>query len=194
VIGTPPFLVAVPRALLHVRYGGSTRTMIQKIKKQHNPSAIGLNRRKLIFPILDQNPDLPSKPGAPGYIYSSREDILGHSFSLFVRCTTSKKAVWRYFGEYKIERCGVMSTQKFLLLSDKVSVSWGLRRNAMTYLGPGTKLLGQGHIEGKIESKNGIYCYASQDRHAQGWINAIRKPGQSARKPGDEDGEDGGGT
>jgi len=121
VIQPPPFTVSVPRAMLRLRYGGVERTMIQEVKKEYNPSSTA-ECRYLIFPQLDLNPDFPLKPGAAGFIYSSREDVQDRSFSLFVGFTRSKKAVWRYFGEYRTEKCEPMSKEHFRSLSNKVSM------------------------------------------------------------------------
>lgn len=90
----------------------------------HNPSSTNLaaESRWLIFPDFAHNPDLPVNPGTPGFIYASREDVQGHSFSLFIRCTRSKKAVWRYLGEYETRKCGTMSTEHFRSLSEKVNI------------------------------------------------------------------------
>jgi hypothetical protein len=170
--------------LLQSRYGGQSQTLIQRIKQHNNPSSTthmaGL--RQLIFPDFQHNPDLPLKPGASGLIYASREDIQGHSFSLFVRCTETKNAVWKYLGEYKTEKCGTMTTQHFRSLSDKVSNILGITAQAMTWCPrPGASCLGQAYTWIQIIAIPGIYRNAGEDRTAEEWSPAFRRPHPSAR-------------
>ena len=123
-IQPPPSTMPVSRASLQLRYLGQSQTLIQKIKQLHNPSSTNLlgQHRQLIFPDAAHNPHLPLTPGEGGFIFASRKDVQGCSFSLFVRCIKSKAAVWTYFGEYQTEKCATMSTKYFCSLSDKVSV------------------------------------------------------------------------
>lgn len=53
------------------------------------------------------NPALPPKPGHPGLLFCSRDDLLnnkGSSTAVFVK-KDAKKNLWAYMGEYEFEVC-----------------------------------------------------------------------------------------
>jgi hypothetical protein len=106
-------------------YGGSDQQFLQYISPSRNPS--GQKKRRIVFPMFDMNPSMPSAPGEPGLVYASRHEILEHPpWTLFSKDAAAKKAVWRYLGEYENELCGEMSPEMFR--NQQLVVSQYLRR------------------------------------------------------------------
>jgi hypothetical protein len=102
-------------------YGGSDQHFLQFILPSRNPSAV--EKRRVVFPMFDMNPSMPSAPGEPGLVYASRHEILEDPpWTLFCKDPAAKKAVWRYLGEYECKLCGKMSAELFR--SQRPVVSW----------------------------------------------------------------------
>ena len=90
-----------------------------------NPS--GPFKRRLIFPMLEFNPLMPSRPGDSGLLYTLRHEILSDGpWTLFGKL--SSEPFWDYLGEYNNEICGKMTAVQFANLPKKVpflhSFSW----------------------------------------------------------------------
>ena len=119
-IDPPPLDLQVPRKFLWRAYGGNERQFLQYIKEDMNPS--GPFRRKLVFPMIELNPLMPSRPGAPGLLYTPRHEILFDGpWTLFGKLSPAK-AVWDYLGEYESEICGKMSALQFMSHPKNVSI------------------------------------------------------------------------
>lgn len=85
-------------------------TFLQTFKT--NPS--GTRTRRVVFPRLDLNPNIPSRPGEPGLIFASRHEILENPpWTLFVKLRNETPAVWLYLGEYKCTLSGKMTAEQF---------------------------------------------------------------------------------
>lgn len=85
-----------------------------------NPS--GPFKRRLVFPMLESNPLMPTQPGHPGLLYTPRHEILSDGpWTLFGRL--SSEPFWDYLGEYTNEICGKMTAVQFVKLPIKVPVS-----------------------------------------------------------------------
>ena len=111
-INPPPLDLEVPRTFLRLAYGGSDQHFLQFIPKEKNPS--GPHRRRIVFPMLDMNPAMPSEPGEPGLVFASRHEILSNPpWSLFCKHSKSAPAVWRYLGDYENTLCGTMTAEEF---------------------------------------------------------------------------------
>lgn len=102
-------------------YGGSDQHFLQYINPERNPSVA--KKRRIVYPVLDMNPAMPTVPGEPGLIYASRHEILENPpWTLFCKeLNVKKKVVWRYLGEYEGELCGMMSPELFNSQEPKVS-------------------------------------------------------------------------
>ena len=84
-----------------------------------NPS--GPFKRRLVFPKLEFNPLMPSRPGEPGLLYTPRHEILSDGpWTLFGKL--SSEPFWDYLGEYNNEICGKMTGVQFTNLPKKVPV------------------------------------------------------------------------
>lgn len=78
-----------------------------------NPSGPVL--RRIVFPMLDMNPTMPTKPkpGEHGFVFASRHEIL-HNLPWTLFCKRDKsKAVWQYLGEYENVVCGIVEAETF---------------------------------------------------------------------------------
>lgn len=123
-ITPPPSSLCVPRKFLRQMYGGSDQQFLQFISPTRNPS--GRKKRRIVFPMIDINPSMPSAPGDPGLVYASRHEILEDPpWTLFCKDSAAKQAVWRYLGEYESELCGKMSAELFRSHPRAVRQAWG---------------------------------------------------------------------
>ncbi|KAF9481104.1 hypothetical protein BDN70DRAFT_876706 [Pholiota conissans] len=121
-ITPPPLEFGVSRPFLGATYGGSFLRFMQSMKVDRNPS--GAFIREAIFPQSHLNPHLPSQPGQPGFIISSRSEVLSHSrLSLFCK----DNGGWWYRGEYKGERVGSMTGELFGSQPTAVKRNWAKR-------------------------------------------------------------------
>lgn len=68
------------------------------------------------------NPALPSAPGGCGFLLSNRLSMCNREFSLFCRAFYNKRALWRYYGEYRGTHTGFLSPHEFGMQSEKVRV------------------------------------------------------------------------
>ncbi len=117
----PPLMAEIKRVLFAAHYGGSSYHFLQYVPPMKNPS--GRVRRRLVFPLPEMNPAVPSAPGLPGLIYASRHEILHNPpWSLFIK-RNPVIAIWTYVGEYEGALCGVMSAKMFTAQSEMVKIS-----------------------------------------------------------------------
>jgi hypothetical protein len=76
---------------------------------------IGSKKHQAMFPKKQYNPLMASTPGAPGLIYTGRNDLtndpMWRLFS-FIQ-GSSKPAVWRYLGTYALSRVGNLTAAEF---------------------------------------------------------------------------------
>ncbi|KAJ3933880.1 MAG: hypothetical protein NXY57DRAFT_997000 [Lentinula lateritia] len=98
--------VRVRRDLLNNAYGMGTQQMLAQINPARNPlpsGALSRRERRIMFPNLDRNPDLPRQPGDSGVLFTARPEgeLTLEGCSVFVK-KESKNALWDYMGEYKI--------------------------------------------------------------------------------------------
>ncbi|PPQ75507.1 hypothetical protein CVT26_015839 [Gymnopilus dilepis] len=122
-INPPPLDLEVPRTFLRLAYGGSDQHFLQFIPKEKNPS--GPHRRRIVFPMLDMNPAMPSEPGEPGLVFASRHEILSNPpWSLFCKHSKSAPAVWRYLGDYENTLCGTMTAEEFKAQTPTTKLEW----------------------------------------------------------------------
>lgn len=117
-IHPPPLKIRFKRVPFAEYYGGSYQHFLQFIPANRNPS--GNTKRNLVFPQPLHNPALPVRPGEPGLIFASRHEVAdGSPWSLFVKRDPSV-ALWTYFGDYKGEVCGQLTSGQFKTLSKSV--------------------------------------------------------------------------
>ncbi|TFK23032.1 hypothetical protein FA15DRAFT_493930 [Coprinopsis marcescibilis] len=122
-IDPQPSGVYVPRKFLRLAYGGSDQHFLQYIQPDRNPS--GRTLRNMVLPMLDMNPAMPLRPGEPGLMFASRHEILSNEpWSLFCHHLSSKKAVWRYLGEYESVLVGKMTATQFKAQRGEVQHRW----------------------------------------------------------------------
>jgi len=115
----PPLTTEIKRVPFAAHYGGSSYHFLQYLK---NPS--GHVKRRLVFPLPEMNPAVPSAPGEPGLIYASRHEILQNPpWSLFIKREPAI-AIWTYVGDYEGELCGVMNAKMFMAQSEMVKISF----------------------------------------------------------------------
>ncbi|KDR85968.1 hypothetical protein GALMADRAFT_235162 [Galerina marginata CBS 339.88] len=121
-ITPPPLDLQVPRMFLRLAYGGSDQHFVQYIHSDMNPS--GPVQRRIVFPMLDMNPAMPSRPGEPGLVFASRHEILENPpWTLFCKPSPSP-AVWLYLGEYESALCGKMTAEQFKSQTLVVKKEW----------------------------------------------------------------------
>jgi hypothetical protein len=117
----PPLTTEIKRVPFAAHYGGSSYHFLQYVPPMKNPS--GHVKRRLVFPLPEMNPAVPSAPGLPGLIYASRHEILCNPpWSLFVKRNPAI-AIWMYVGEYEGVLCGVMNAKMFTAQSEMVKIS-----------------------------------------------------------------------
>ncbi|KAF8957574.1 hypothetical protein BDZ97DRAFT_1762834 [Flammula alnicola] len=121
-ISPPPLDLEVPRKFLRLAYGGSDQHFLQFIQAGKNPSRTGL--RRLVWPMLDLNPSMPSSPGEPGLVFASRHEILSNPpWTVFCK-RSNAKALWLYLGEYENVLGGKMTAEQFRSQSKIVQREW----------------------------------------------------------------------
>ncbi|KAF7326230.1 hypothetical protein MKEN_00475700 [Mycena kentingensis (nom. inval.)] len=121
-----PTLVG-PRASIHPAFGGQYAQLVTEITSVPRMSAGGASTTTTtVFPQHDWNPLLPVAPGAPGLLFASREDVAdeGKVYRIFVRVKEETKSVWRYMGEYRLARAGVVPAEVWQGQTDAVKKKW----------------------------------------------------------------------
>lgn len=119
-----PETSSVPRRLISLAYGGNGQQLLQYIRAPLNPS--GPKKRRMVFPMLNMNPAMPTRPGEPGLLFASRHEILYNApWSLFCRSMVGKEPRWRYLGEFNSVLCGKMTTEQFRAQKQAVKDNWG---------------------------------------------------------------------
>ncbi|KAJ3500303.1 hypothetical protein NLJ89_g9860 [Agrocybe chaxingu] len=111
-ISPAPSTLSVPRAFLCAAYGGPFMSLTQELNFKKPADKTG-SIRIAIYPKPDMNPKTPNIPGASGFLYASREDVITSApFSLFYKACKAP-VQWKYLGEYKTEVYGKMSGNSF---------------------------------------------------------------------------------
>ncbi|KAF9481102.1 hypothetical protein BDN70DRAFT_992137 [Pholiota conissans] len=124
-IQPPPLDLEVPRKFLRITYGGSDQHFLQYIQADRNPS--GPYLRRVVYPMLDLNPSMPSLPGEPGLVFASRHELLSNPpWTLFCK-RVKDKAIWSYLGEYECTLVGSMTANDFQAQSSVVQREWARR-------------------------------------------------------------------
>ncbi|KAG6915528.1 hypothetical protein DXG01_011025 [Tephrocybe rancida] len=114
-IHPPPSSITFSRQFLSDIHGGSVQQFL----------AISRNKSRLfIFPTSDVNPWMPTSPGAPGLLLSSRKGMLNRRCTLLSRVQKSP-AEWMYFGEYDCTVVGKMTAEEFKQQRQTVKTQWG---------------------------------------------------------------------
>jgi hypothetical protein len=104
-----PSNTSVSRAFLNHKFGGGEMQFTAVMDK------IGSKKHQAMFPKKQYNPLMASTPGAPGLIYTGRNDLTNDPvwrvFS-FIQ-GSSKPAVWRYVGTYALSHVGNLTAAEF---------------------------------------------------------------------------------
>ncbi|KII95400.1 hypothetical protein PLICRDRAFT_693624 [Plicaturopsis crispa FD-325 SS-3] len=97
-----------------------------------NQAKVARFASKAAWPNPDLNPCAPTVPGAPGLMFTSRDDCLGVHLRLFARLEKETKSkdeptVWEYLGEYILEVMRALTPAEFAGQAEKVRVAWAQR-------------------------------------------------------------------
>ncbi|KAG6819282.1 hypothetical protein H0H93_013435 [Arthromyces matolae] len=116
-INPPPSSTTFTRQFLSEIHGGSVQEFL----------AYSTNKSRLfIFPTADVNPWMPTSPGSPGLLLSSRKGMLGQQVTLLSRVQKAP-AKWMYFGEYQCTVVGKLTPQEFSQQRQKVKNAWATK-------------------------------------------------------------------
>ncbi|KDR85964.1 hypothetical protein GALMADRAFT_219022 [Galerina marginata CBS 339.88] len=121
-----PMNLEVPRKFLRLAYGGCDQQFLQYIQFTENKKGTsGLVKKRIVFPQLNLNPVMPTRPGEPGLIFASRHEILSNPpWSLFCKLSNGSPAVWLYLGDYESVLCGKMTAAQFQSQTLVVQKKW----------------------------------------------------------------------
>lgn len=109
--------ISVSRKFIHARYGGSRFQFVQSI-------TFNGSKRRLVFPLPEFNPCLPTTPGSSGFIFASRHDtVRDPPWGVFIKDSSSpgKEVVYKYIGGYRSQVVGRLTAGQFVRQSEKVS-------------------------------------------------------------------------
>ncbi|KAF5381139.1 hypothetical protein D9757_009410 [Collybiopsis confluens] len=79
--------------------------------------------RSILFPNAGLNPNLPSKPGNPGNLLTSRNQILKSQPLTVFTMQANDPGVWVYAGEYRLENAGELSMIQFKQLPAEIDIA-----------------------------------------------------------------------
>ncbi|KAF5377709.1 hypothetical protein D9757_009351 [Collybiopsis confluens] len=95
--------------------------------------------RSILFPNAGLNPNLPSKPGNPGILLTSRNQILKSQPLTVFTMQADNPGFWVYAGEYRLENAGELSMIQFKQLPAETQKSWEASWAASLFSKTGTR-------------------------------------------------------